>query len=140
MMNAQKVVVWAATCEDKPGGAMRRLEGLAQSGADLKFIFTRRLETEPNKGVIFVAPLEGERQKAAAKVLGFAPTPNMWVVRVEAADEPGLAYMFAGALAGVGINMRGLSGMVVRGVFVAYLAFDSEADAERAAERLRMPL
>lgn len=140
MMNAQKVAVWATTCEDKPGGAMRRLEGLAQSGADLKFILTRRLEGEPSKGVIFVAPLESERQQAAAKVLGFAPTGSMWAVRAEAADEPGLGYMFAGALAEEGINMRGMSGMVVRGVFVAYLAFDTEADADRALGRLQLPL
>lgn len=140
VMNVSKTTVWAATCDDQPGAVMRKLEGLAGSGADIKFILARRLDREPNKGVLFVSPLVGERQLNAAKALGFAATRDLFAVQVEAADEPGLAYLFAGALAKEGINLRGISGMVVRGVFVACMAFDTELDADRAVVRLSQAL
>lgn len=136
MMNASKIQVWAATCEDKPGAVMQLLEGLARAGANLKFVFGRRLDNEPGKGVVFVSPLEGDRQLAAAAALGFAPTRKLFAVHVEGADEPGLAYSFASALEREGINMNVVSGMVVRGQFAVYLAFDTPTDAERAIERL----
>ena len=140
VMNVSKTTVWAATCDNQPGAVMRKLEGLARSGADIKFLLARRLDTEPDKGVLFVAPLQGVRQLDAAKDLGFSPSRNLFAVRVEAADEPGLAYLFAGALANEGINLRGISGMVVRGVFVSCLAFDTEFDADRAVARLSQAL
>jgi prephenate dehydratase len=140
MIRASKVTVWAATCEDRPGGMMRQLEGLARGGANLQFILSRRLETEPGKGVIFVSPITGDRQVLAAQALGFRPTKDLIAVRVEAVDEPGLAYLFASVLAREGLNLRGVSGMVVREQFVAYLALDTEAEAQRAIDRLQQPL
>jgi predicted amino acid-binding ACT domain protein len=59
---------------------------------------------------------------------------------VQASDEPGLAYLFASVLAREGINLRGISGMVIRDEFVAYLALDTEAEAQRAIDRLQQPL
>ena len=45
----ERVDVWAATIEDKPGGLARVLAELREEGADLQFIISRR--AEPGKGL-----------------------------------------------------------------------------------------
>ena len=57
-----RAVIWAAHIEDRPGGLAEKLEALAQAGANLDFILARRAPESPGMGVVFVAPLKGERQ------------------------------------------------------------------------------
>ena len=56
--------VWAATIDDKSGALALVLAELREAGADLQFIIARR--AEPGKGVVFVTPLQGDREIAAA--------------------------------------------------------------------------
>lgn len=140
MLSATKIQVWATTCDDSPGGAMRKLEGLAKSGANLELVSARRLEKEPGKGVLLVAPLRNARETAMANQLGFRALTDKWVIRVEGCDEPGLAYLFAAAVAKEGISLDHFSGMVIRGQFVMFLAVDSQADADRIVTRLNQAL
>ena len=65
----EHVDVWAATIEDRPGDLAHVLAELREAGADLHFIIARR--TEPGKGVVFVTPLRGDREIAAAAQVGF---------------------------------------------------------------------
>ncbi|HEY2588349.1 MAG TPA: ACT domain-containing protein [Tepidisphaeraceae bacterium] len=139
MLSVSKADVWAATCEDRPGGLNEKLEGLAKAGANLEFVLARRLHEEPAKGVLFVTPLRGAEEQAAAK-LGFRKTLSLYSLRIEGPDEAGLGAKITRALAAENINLRGLSAARSGNQFIAYLAVDSEDDAQRAANRLQKPL
>ena len=76
----EHVDVWAATIEDRPGALAYVLAELREAGADLQFIIARR--AEPGKGVVFVTPLRGDREIAAAAQVGFNVTRTLHSVRV----------------------------------------------------------
>jgi predicted amino acid-binding ACT domain protein len=58
-------------------------------------------------------------------------------LRIEGTDRPGLGATMTGAIAEAGINLRGVSAAALGGRFAAYLAFDSDRDAEKAAKAIR---
>ncbi len=62
----KRVEVWAASIKDQVGGLARKLKGLKEAGADLDFVIARRTPEDPGKGVVFVTPLRGDREIAAA--------------------------------------------------------------------------
>jgi predicted amino acid-binding ACT domain protein len=136
MLTIKKTDVWSATLEDRPGSIKEKLEGLVKVGADLGFLIARRTHREPGKGVLFVAPIVGERQVQAAIQTGFKTCQNLHCLQVTGADEPGLAYRITSAIAQEGVNLRGLSAASLRGEFTMFLAFDAEADSNRVADRL----
>lgn len=140
MLNVTKVDTWAATIDDRPGGLLAKLEGLAKAGADLDFILARRTHEKPGQGALFVTPITDARQSNAAEQLGFHRTSSLHTLRVEGPDEPGVAYEIAQALAAEGINLRGLSAMTIGSQYRMFLAFDTQADADRAAARLQRAL
>ena len=75
----EHVDVWAATIEDRPGDLAHVLAELREAGADLQFMIARR--TEPGKGVVFVTPLRGDREIAAAAQVGFNVAQTLHSVR-----------------------------------------------------------
>ena len=75
----EHVDVWAATIEDKPGGLAHVLAELREAGADLQLIIARR--AEPSKGVVFVTPLQGDIEIAAAAQMGFNVAHTLHSVR-----------------------------------------------------------
>ncbi len=135
----EHVDVWAVAIEDRPGGLANVLASLRDAGADLQFIIARRAPDEPGKGVLFVTPLQGDREIAAAAQMGFNVTHTLHSVRVLGRDRPGIAAELARKLADAGINLRGFSAAVIGTQFVAYGALDSQRDADRAIEILRTP-
>ena len=122
--------VWAANIEDKPGGLAGVLATLRDVGADLQFIIARRAPQEPGRGVVFVTPLQGDREIAAAAQVGFNVTQTLHSVRVMGRDRPGAAAELTQRLADGGINLRGFSASVIGSQFVAYVAVDSLDEAE----------
>jgi hypothetical protein len=132
----EHVDVWAASIQDKPGALATVLAELRESGADLQFIIARRAPEAPGKGVVFVTPLQGDREIAAAAQLGFNVTRTVHSVRVMGPDRRGIAAELARKLADKGINLRGFSASVIGTQFVAYVAVDSPEDATRAVEIL----
>jgi hypothetical protein len=131
-----RVHVWSGEVEDRPGGAATKLSALAQAGANLEFIFTRRLGDAPGKGVLYVAPVTGPMQVRAAKSAGLNETSHPVVLRVEGDNAAGLAHRLTQQWALAGISMEGLTMAVLGGKFVGFAAFDSIADANRAAQIL----
>lgn len=131
---AERVDVWAATIEDKPGGLARALATLRDAGADLQFIIARRAES--GKGVLFVTPLRGDREIAAAAHVGFNVTSTLHSVRLMGRDRPGIAAELTQKLAAERINLRGFSASVIGTQFLAFVAVDSLEDANRAIEIL----
>jgi len=136
-ISVQRVDVWAASISDKVGGLAAVLAGLRDVGANLDFIVARRSPERPGMGVVFVAPLRGDKVIAAATNLGFDLTSSLHSIRVEGVNKAGRAAELAGLLAEGGINLRGLSAATTGDKFIMYIAVDSEADADRAAAILR---
>lgn len=132
----ERVDVWAATIEDKPGGLAQVLSALRDAGADLQFVVARRTPEAPGKGVVFVAPLQGDKEIRAAAQAGFNVTPSLHSIRVMGLDRQGITAELTGTLAGEGINLRGVSVAVLGSQFIAYLAVDSLDDANRAIDIL----
>jgi hypothetical protein len=124
--------VWAATIEDRPGGLGEVLATLREAGADLQFIIARRAPETPGKGVVFVTPLQGDREIRAAADVGFNVTRKLHSVRVMGRDRPGVAAELTQKLADGRINLRGFSASVVGTQFVAYVAVDSLEEANKA--------
>ena len=127
------VDVWAASTADKPGGVSGILKGLYEAGADLDFVIARRAPDKPGKGVVFLTPIQGDREVKAASTLGFNLTSRVNSVRVEGDNVPGAAARLAELIADAGINIRGFSAAVIGPRYIAYIGFDSSSDAENAA-------
>ena len=136
-INVSRSEVWAATIEDRPGGLADKLEALAEAGANLEFIISRRAPEQPGKGVVFVAPLKGAKVVKAAGNAGFQKSDSLHSVRLEGSDKPGTGSALSRKIAEAGLNMRGFSAAAFGKRFVAYLAFDVPQDAARAVSILK---
>lgn len=133
----ERVDVWAAPIEDKPGGLAQVLSALRDAGADLQFVIARRTPEAPGKGVVFVAPLQSDSEIRAATQVGFNVTPSLHSVRVMGLDQLGIIAELTQRLADGGINLRGVSAAVLGTQFIAYLAVDSLDDANQAIDILQ---
>ena len=125
--------LWSGEVADKPGGVAGKLSLLAQAGANLEFILTRRSPDKPGTGVLFVAPLTGPMQLRAAKAAGLAETHDPVLLRVEGDNQAGLAHKVTQQWALAGITLQGLTMCVLGDKFVGYAAFDNVTDSNRAA-------
>jgi hypothetical protein len=132
----QHVDVWAATIKDGIGGLAEVLSALRDEGANLQSIIARRAPDKPGTGVVFVTPLQGDKEIAAAAQVGFNVTQTLHSVRVMGPDKPGVAAEITQALADAGINLRGFSAAVIGNQFIAYVAVDSRRDADRVEQVL----
>jgi hypothetical protein len=133
----ERIDVWAASIEDKPGGVADVLAILRDAGANLQSIIARRAPDQPGTGVLFVTPLQSDREIGVAAQAGFNVTHTLHSIRVLGRDRPGIAAELTRKLADAGINLRGFSASVIGTQFVAYVAVDSLQDANRALEILR---
>jgi hypothetical protein len=136
-LSVERVDVWAATIEDTPGGLAQLLGALREAGADLQFVVARRTPEAPGKGVVFVAPLQGDREIRAATQVGFTVAPTLHSVRVMGLDQLGIIAQLTQLLGDGGINLRGVSAAVLGSQFVAYIAVDSLDDAEKVMDILQ---
>jgi hypothetical protein len=132
-----KVDIWTGEIEDQVGALAAKLERLADAGADLQVVIARRQPDKPGKGVVFLGPVAGTKPQKAAQLAGLAKAADLAALHVEGANRPGEGQRLARLLADAGINLRGVSAMAMGARFVAALAFDSAADATKAARLLR---
>jgi hypothetical protein len=132
----ERVHIWSCEIPDRAGGMASKLASLAEAGANLEFVLTRRLQDKPGKGILFVAPITGPSQVRAARASGLAEAQDPVVLRVEGDNQAGLAYRLTQQWATVGITLQGLTMAVLAGRFVGFAAFDTVADANRAAQIL----
>jgi hypothetical protein len=132
----ERVDVWAAPIPDRPRALADVLSALREAGADLQFIIARRAPDEPGAGVVFVTPLQGDREIRGAAAAGFNVTHKLHSVRVMGTDRPGVVAELTQKLGKAGINLRGLSASAMGAQFVAYIGLDSLQDANRTMEVL----
>ena len=131
-----KVEVWTREIDDRAGSLAAALEPLAKAGVDLVFMIARRYTHVAGKGVVFVGGIAGPATKAA-ETAGFKRASGLVGLRVEGPNKPGDAFEVAKLLSGAGINLRGVSATVIGPKYVQIMAFDSAADADKAASVLR---
>lgn len=129
--------IWVASIEDRPGGLNEKLEALAGAGAQLEFVLARRAPEKAGTGVVFLSPIRGVKQAAAARKAGFRKSKSLAAVRAEGSDKRGLGAKITAALAEKGMNLRGMSAVVVGRRFALYLALDDAKAAAKAAGILR---
>ena len=129
----QRVHVFHAEVEDKPGGISARLKRLAEAGAHLEYVYSQRSADKQGMGDLYVAPLHGTNELAAAREAGMHEVSEPIVMRVEGDDKAGLGGRLTQAWEMAGINLHGLVMSVISGKFVGYATFDSVADANKAA-------
>lgn len=129
----QRVHVYHTEVEDKPGGIAARLKSLAEAGAHLEYVYSQRSASKQGVGDLYVAPLTGAGEMAAAKKAGMHEVAEPVVMRVEGDDAKGLSGRLTQAWELAGINLHGLVMSVLNGRFVGYVTFDTAADGNRAA-------
>jgi len=133
----ERVDVWAASMKDEPGSLACMLSSLRDAGTDLDFVIARRSVEKPGTGVLFVTPLRGDAEIAAAAELGFNVTNSLHSVRVEGDNKAGIAAQITEKLAGAGINLRGFSAAVIGPRFIIYMALDTAEDSAKAIDILK---
>ncbi|MGA2916313.1 MAG: ACT domain-containing protein [Sedimentisphaerales bacterium] len=136
-LEVTRVDIWIVGIKDRPGGLVEKLEPLAQASANLEFLLARRSPEKPGRGVVFVTPVRGAAQEKAAKQAGFKKAKSLCGLRVACVDKPGLAVKLVRLISDAGINLRGLSGAAIGKRAIFHLAFDSVADANKAARCLK---
>jgi hypothetical protein len=132
----RRIQVWSGEIPDRPGAAAAKLEQLARAGADLEFVFTRPHPSNPATGILFLAPINGPEQTAAARGAGLGPALDVAMLCVEGANRAGIGFEIMSRLAVAGINLRGLSISALAGRFSAYLALDNADVATQALQVL----
>jgi hypothetical protein len=129
----QRVHVFHGEVEDKPGGIAGKLKKLAEAGAHLEYVYSQRSASKAGMGDLYVAPLHGTGELAAARAAGLHEVGEPIVMRVEGDDKAGLGGRLTQQWEMAGINLHSLVMSVVNGRFVGYATFDSVLDANRAA-------
>ena len=136
-VEASRVDVWVGSLKDRPGGLAEVLCPLAEAGAQLEYVMARRAPDKPGTGVLFVAPVKGAKQTAAARKAGLHKAKTLTAVKAEGRDKPGLGAAMTCALAEAGVNLRGMTATVIGNKFVLWLALDGAKDAAKAVRVLK---
>lgn len=128
-----RVHVWSCEVPDEAGGVAGKLHALAEAGANLQYVGTRRLPDRPGTGILYIAPVSGSEQQKAAKAVGLKEVFNPVIIKVEGDNQAGLVYRLTKAWALADISFQGLTMSTMGDKFIGYAAFDSAADANKAA-------
>ena len=129
----QRVHVFHAEVEDKPGGISAKLKPLGEAGVHLEYVYSQRSATKPGMGDLYVAPIHGNGHMTKAKAAGLHEVSEPIVMKVEGDDRAALGGRLTQAWEMAGINLHGLVMSVIGHKFVGYATFDTVTDANRAA-------
>jgi predicted amino acid-binding ACT domain protein len=133
----RKVTLWRTELEDRPGALADLLEPLAQAGADLQIVLAHRLPGTQAR--VEIAPVSTRRVAAAAQKTTLTPARGR-ALHVLGQNRPGLGNRIARALAESRVNIAGLAAQVAGPRYSAVFEFDSEADLDKASDRIRAAL
>lgn len=135
-ISIRKLTLWRTEVQHRPGALSELLEPLAAAGADLQIVMGYRIPGQKTRAVIEIAPVGTRKVAQAAEGAGLAPggAPTLLVL---GDNRPGLANRIASALADSGVNIAFLVAQVVGRRYSAVFGFESEADLDKAADRIR---
>lgn len=131
-----RTAIWAGEVSNEPGALAKLLTQLRQAGVNLESAVLRPAAPMSGIGVLFVAPLVGEVQAAAAQRVGLRATHSIHAVRIAGPDRAGLVAEMAALLSDAGLNVSGLSSTAIEGRTVHYFRFESARDADRGVDVL----
>src|SRR5258705_12580368 len=103
----QRVHLFHAEVEDKPGGVSSKLKQLAEAGAHLEYVYSQRSAEKPGMGDLYVAPLTGTSELKAAKAAGMHEVGEPIVMRGEGDDKAGLGGRLTQTWEMAGIKLHG---------------------------------
>jgi hypothetical protein len=135
-ISIRKVTLWRTEVAHRPGALAELLAPLAAAGADLQIVMGYRIPGHKDRAVVEVAPVGNRKVARAAEDGGLTPggAPTLLVV---GDNRPGLANRIAEALAQSGVNIAFLVAQVVGRRYSAVFGFASEADLDKASDRIR---
>lgn len=122
--------VWAGAIPDHPDALAGKLRALARGGLNLELIIARREWT--GRGVLFASPLRTVDEVDVAERAGLSKGESVLALRIEGPNVPGLAARITTAIAEAGLNIRGFAAAALGERSVTSIAFDSDADCDRA--------
>lgn len=133
----RKLTLWRTEVAHCPGALATLLDPLAAAGADLQVVMGYRLPGEKTRAVVEVSPINSRKPTLAAENAGLVPggAPTLQVL---GDNRPGLANRIARALADSHVNIAFLVAQVVGKRYSAVFGFETEADLDKAADRIRM--
>ena len=136
-LTVSKVDVWAAEIQDTPGALASVLAPIAAAGGDLECVIARREKGKAGVGTAFVSPVKGRAVQNAAKQAGLKPAADIATLRVEGPNKTGIGHRILQAISDTGVNMRGVSALVIGNKFAVYIGFDNANDANAAAKAIK---
>ena len=122
--------VWGGPIADHKGALAEKLRALSAGGLNLELILAHRETT--GQAMFFISPLRTLAELEFAERAGLHRAGNVRTIRVEAPNMTGLGALMTNALAEAGINLAGFSALALGDRAVTSIAFDSDADADRA--------
>jgi hypothetical protein len=136
-LDAQHVEVWEANIVDQPGGLAHVLDALEDAGIGIESFLALRSAPDSGRGRVVVTPFSGEHEVAVAAHTGFHIPEDIHTVRISGRNRAGRVAGLPGMIARLGISLRGFTASIVGAEFVAYVATDSESDADRVVHAMR---
>jgi len=136
-LDAQHIEVCEANIVDQPGGLAHALDALEDAGIGIEFFLALRSAPDSGRGRVLVTPFNGEHEVAVAAHTGFHVPEEIHTVRISGQNRAGLVAGLPGMIGRLGINLRGFTASIVGSEFVAYVATDSESDADRVVHAMR---
>lgn len=133
-----KEYVWAGTIPDHPGALAEKLRALSSGGLNLELIVSRR--EKPGLGVMFVSPLRTLEEVETAEKAGLSTKNSFRIIRVRGPNAVGLGARIGAALAEAGLNVRDFTAAALGDQSVTNIAFDNDADGDRAKQILEQVL
>jgi hypothetical protein len=136
-ITVSKVEVWSAMISDQAGALDQILRTLAQAGDNLECVVGRRQPDQPGRGHVYMTPIKGKKAQTVARAAGLQPAQNIANLRIESPNKAGTGHKIMSAIAQAGINVRGISMIGSGNKSIAYIGFDSAADADRASAAIK---
>ena len=133
-----KEYVWVGEIPDHPGALAEKLRALSTGGLNLELIVSRR--TGSGRGLMFISPLRTLEEVDTAERIGLTTQNSFRIVRVSGPNTVGLGARITGALAAAGLNVRDYTAAALGDQHVTNIAFDSDADSDRAKAVLEREL
>lgn len=126
-----RVDVWWAQVPDRPEGLGDLLDSLHAAGARLHSIAIRPDKGARGTSLVYVTPLRGDAQIAAASLLGFNVAHDIHCVEVMGTNRAGVAAEMAQRIGAAGISLRTFSYAALGDRFIAHVCLDRDEDVTR---------
>jgi len=140
MFTIKKFPMWSVEVDDVAGATTGLFKILADAGADIDFSLSRPLGDKPGRAILFLAPIQGKKQEAAAKQADFVKRDDVVGVQIQGPSRVGGNFRLTAALAHENLSVRALVTTLDGTRFTTVFGMQSDADADRAMKVLHKVL